>query len=74
MYILNRVDSGNKDESIFNRMTELRLAHFSVLKYLVSDYFCQGDPKLYDYHTNKKTADIFIAMTYVNYLLSGATK
>jgi hypothetical protein len=48
---------------------EIRLAHFSVREYLVSEHLSQGDSKLSYFHFTETLADTFIAKTCVAYLL-----
>jgi len=50
-------------------LTELRLAHFSVREYLISDYLRLRDDKLSFYYFNKRIAETTIARTCLAYLL-----
>ena len=49
--------------------TRLRLAHFSVREYLISDYLRQCDDTLSFFHFDPKIADTTIAKTCLAYLL-----
>jgi len=61
-----------KKASYWTRMTEpgeLRLAHFSVREYLISDHLRHCDDRLSFYSFNKTIANTFIARTCLAYLL-----
>jgi ankyrin repeat protein len=67
-------DNGVPEDPLVHRARlaeteEVRLAHFSVREYLVSEHLSQGDSKLSYYHFKQKLADTFIAKTCVAYLL-----
>jgi hypothetical protein len=53
----------------FTGREELRLAHFSVREYLVSEHLRKSDVGLSWFHFNKRIADTSIAKTCLAYLL-----
>ncbi|KAF8518085.1 ankyrin repeat-containing domain protein [Gautieria morchelliformis] len=50
-------------------LEELKLAHFSVREYLVSEHLRKSDVALSWFHFNKRIADTYIAKTCLAYLL-----
>jgi hypothetical protein len=63
------IEDGVDYHAKFAGPEEVRLAHFSVREYLVSEHLRIGHSKLSYYHFNKKLADTFIAKTCLAYLL-----
>ncbi|KAF8490589.1 hypothetical protein JB92DRAFT_2819701, partial [Gautieria morchelliformis] len=48
---------------------EIRLAHFSVKEYLISEHLGNGDAQVSYFHFNEQMAHVFIAKTCLAYLL-----
>ncbi|KAF8517210.1 hypothetical protein JB92DRAFT_2668113, partial [Gautieria morchelliformis] len=61
--------NNNLDEGRVSPMEELRLAHFSVKEYLISEHLRRGETTVSFYSFNKTMADTFIAETCLAYLL-----
>ncbi|KAF8509947.1 hypothetical protein JB92DRAFT_466863 [Gautieria morchelliformis] len=72
----NYEDSNNKgsidhhdDRVPFTETREIRLAHFSVREYLISEHLLMSTSMLSCYYFNEKIAHVFIAKTCLAYLL-----
>ncbi|KAF8517231.1 hypothetical protein JB92DRAFT_2679081, partial [Gautieria morchelliformis] len=61
--------NNNLDGGRVSPTEELRLAHFSVKEYLISEHLCKGETTISFYSFNKTMADTFIAETCLAYLL-----
>ena len=62
-------DSIDHDRSCPTGSGEVRLAHFSVREYLISERLRTNHPALFYFHFNEKIANMFIAKTCLSYLL-----
>ncbi|KAF8483149.1 hypothetical protein JB92DRAFT_2676131, partial [Gautieria morchelliformis] len=65
----NYNDSFDHDRSRLSGSGEVRLAHFSVREYLISERLRTGHATLSYFYFNEKMADVFIARTCLSYLL-----
>jgi hypothetical protein len=57
------------DSVLFTEVREIRLAHFSVREYLISEHLRTSMTALSCYYFNEKIAHVFIAKTCLAYLL-----